>query len=93
MAKHLEELSAQEIALVKATLARKPASRKKAIAVLVFLALAFVLCVFLGTCVYQAKEYREKYGYASTEPFPAPLSWLDELIKRRIASTSNENKP
>jgi hypothetical protein len=82
MAKHLEELSAQEIALVMAALERKPASRKKTIAVLMLLSLAFVLCVLMGTCVYQAKDYRDKYGFTSTEPVPAPLSWLDYLIKR-----------
>lgn len=81
MANHIEDLSDHEIAIIMALRNRKPASRKKAIVVLALLSLAFVLCVLMGMCVYQAKDYRDRYGFTSTEHVPAPLSWLDYLIK------------
>jgi hypothetical protein len=82
MTQRIYDLSDEELAVILAMRNRKPISRLKAIAALVLLSLALVLCVLMGLCVYQAKDYRDKYGYTSTEPVPVPLSWLDYLIKR-----------
>lgn len=81
MTQRIYDLSDKELAVILAMRNRKPISRRKAIAVIVLLSLAFVLCVFMGLCVYQARDYRDKYGYTLTEPVPASLSWLDYLIK------------
>jgi hypothetical protein len=82
MTQRIYDLSDEELAVILAMRNRKPISRLKAIAALVLLSLAFVLCVLMGLCVYQAKDYRDKYGYTLTESVPAPLSLLDYLIKQ-----------
>jgi hypothetical protein len=91
MSSVIESLSQEEIDLVLAHRAAKasakpsapqPMSRARGVLVLTLLWLALLLIVLMGTCLIQAKNYRDNYGYTSTEPVPAPLAWLDYLIKR-----------
>jgi hypothetical protein len=71
---------AAKIAVVQP--AHRPMSRAREVLAVVLLSLALLLIVLMGACVVQARNYRDNFGYTSSEPVPAPLSWLDYLIKR-----------